>query len=126
MILDRCRDKEEFKKLFNDRPMNDGIMDFDFILNNPYSYYFYGEDDNNLKGYISIYTDETKRLFLCGASIRKNMADNIQAIITVCKAFNDDIYSDTDKKEAKICLLKAGFQKLNNTLFVRYKNGKRQ
>jgi hypothetical protein len=31
------------------------------------------------------------------------------------------MYSDTDKKEAKICLLKAGFKKLKDNLFVRYK-----
>lgn len=123
MILDKCRDKTEFKKLYDDRPMNDGIMDFDFIINNPFSFYFYGEDDSKLKGYISVYTDETKKLYLCGASVRKNMPDNVAAIIKVCNAFDDDMYSDTDKREAKICLLKAGFKKISNTLFVRYKNG---
>lgn len=126
MILDRCRNKDEFEKFFKSHPMNDGIMSIDFIYHNPCTYYFYGEDDKNLKGYISVYTDETFKLFLCGASVRKNMAENVNAIITVCNAFNDDMYSDTDKREAKICLLKAGFQKINDTLYVRYKNGKRQ
>ena len=124
MILDKCRNLKEFEDFFNAHPMDDGIMNFEFLINNPHSYYFYGEDDNELKGYISIYTDESKRLFLCGASVRKNMTDNINAIIKVCNAFKENIYSDTDKKEAKICLLKAGFKKLTENLFVRYKNGK--
>lgn len=123
MILDKCRDKTEFIDLYNSRPMNDGIMSFDFLFNNPHLYCFYGDKDKKLKGYISVYTDETGKLFLCGASVRKNMADNISAIIEVCNAFNEDMYSDTDKKEAKICLLKAGFKKKSNNLYVRYKNG---
>lgn len=125
MIIDHIRDLDEFKQLYESRPMNDGQYSFEHIINNPYLFCFYGENDKILKGFIFITQDKQKRLFLSGASIRKNMSDNIQAILTVCKAFKQDIYSDTDKKEAQIVLLKSGFEKIDTNFFVkRHKNGK--
>lgn len=121
MIIDHCRDKAEFKEFFEAYPMDDGIMDFDFIYRNPNTFLFYDELTKELKAYMSFYKDESERLFMCGASCRKNLLDNINAIIKVCNAFDNDIYADTDKKEAKICLLKAGFKKIDDNLFVRYK-----
>ena len=123
MILDRVRDKEEFKKLYKSRPMDDGIFSYKFIVNNPHLYCFYDEKEGFLRGYINVYRDGEGRLMLSGASIRKNMPDNIDAIITVCDAYNENMFSDTDKKEAKLCLLKAGFKKLTNNLYMRCKNG---
>lgn len=125
MIIDHIRDLDEFKQLYKNRPMNDGQYSFEHIINNPYLFCFYSENDKILKGFIFITQDKEKHLFLSGASVRKNMSDNIQAILTVCKAFKQDIYSDTDKKEAQIVLLKAGFEKIDTNFFVkRYKNGK--
>lgn len=123
MIIDKCRDKQELYNLFINRPMNDGIFNFDFIYNNPHLYCFYDEEKGFLRGYINIYRDEEKRLLLSGASIRHNLPDNINAIIKVCEAYNENMYADTDKKEAEFCLKKAGFQKIKNNLFMRYKNG---
>lgn len=123
MIIDHIRDLEEFKKLYESRPMNDGQYSFKHIINNPNLFCFYGEKDAELKGFIFITQDDKKRLFLSGASVRKNMPDNIDAIITICNAFNKEIYSDTDKKEAQYVLLKAGFIKIENNFYVRYKNG---
>lgn len=123
MILDHCRNKEELFNLYQTRPMNDGIFDFEFIYNNPHLYCFYDKDKGFLRGYINIYKNETEKLLLSGASIRHNMPENINAIIKVCEAYDDDMYAETDKKEAKICLLKAGFKKLKNNFYVRYKNG---
>jgi len=121
MIIDKIRDTKEFYELYKNRPMDDGIFSYEFIINNPHLYCFYDEKKGFLKAYINIYRDELGRLLLSGASIRKNMPDNIDAIIKVCEAYKEDMYSDTDKKEAKICLLKAGFKKLKDNLFVRYK-----
>jgi hypothetical protein len=121
MIIDHCRNRAEFKEFFEAHPMHDGIMDFHFIYNNPHTFCFYDEQTAELRAYMSFYQDESKRLFMCGASCRKNLLDNINAIIKVCNAFDNDIYADTDKKEAKICLLKAGFKKIDDNLFVRYK-----
>nr|DAH54500.1 MAG TPA: acetyltransferase [Caudoviricetes sp.] len=123
MIIDHCRDIEELKKLYESRPMDDGQYTFEHILNNPNLFCFYSETDNTLKGFIFITQDKEKRLFLSGVSVRKNMPDNIQAIIAVCNAFGTDIYSDTDKKEAQLILKKAGFKEIEQNLYKkRYKN----
>lgn len=123
MIIDHCKDIEEFKTLYEDRSMDDGQFTIEHILNNPNLFCFYGEKDNKLKGFIFITQDDKKRLFLSGAAIRKNMSDNIKAIIKICNAFNDDMYSDTDKKEAQIVLLKAGFKKIGTNFYMRSRNG---
>lgn len=123
MIIDHIRDMNEFKKLYESRPLGDGQYTFKHIINNPALFCFYGEDDNKLKGYIFVTQDEEKRLFLSGASVRKNMPDNVKAIITICEAFEQDMYSDTDKKEAQIVLLKAGFKKIDTNFYKRCKNG---
>ena len=81
MIIDKCRDKDEFIKLYNDRPMDDGIFSFDFIFNNPHLYCLYDEKEGYLKGYANIYRDESNRLLFSGAGVRKNLPDNINAII---------------------------------------------
>lgn len=126
MILDYCRDRNELYDFFINRPMDDGIFSFDFIYNNPHLYCFYDENKGYLKGYANIYEDEEGRLYLSGAGVRKNMSENIKAIIKVCEAYNQNMYAETDKKEAAFCLLKAGFKKIKENLYMRYKNGKRQ
>ena len=81
------------------------------------------ENDNKLKGFIFITQDYDGKLFLSGAAIRKNMPDNINAIITICNAFNKNMYSDTNKKEAQMVLLRAGFKKIDKNFYMRSKNG---
>lgn len=128
MLIDHCRNKKELKKLYYERPMP--IMyDWDFLINNPNLFCFYDEDTKQLKGFISIQTEKIqelgkKVLTLSGTSVRKNMSDNIQAIIKICEAFNDDMYSLTPKREAALVLLKAGFKKISNNLYRRVKNGR--
>ena len=123
MIIDRCRDEKEFKQFFSDHPMNDGLYSYEFILNNPYLFCFYNEVTGVLEGYISVTADKDEKLFLSGAAIRKNMRENINAINMVCDFFPCDMYSETDKKEAVIPLLKARFEKIDNNLYRRCKNG---
>lgn len=125
MIIDRIRDIEEFKKFFYDHPMNDGLYSYDFIKNNPYLFCFYNENTGVLEGYISITADKEENLFLSGAAIRKNMQENINAIKMVCDAFPTDMYAETDLKPAQIVLLKAEFQKIDNNLYRRSKNGQK-
>ena len=125
MIIDKIRDEKEFYEMFKKYPMDDGIFDYNFLINNNGLYCFYDEEKGFLRGYINIYRDEENRLFLSGASIRKNMPDNIQAIIKVCNSYNENMYADTDKLEAKICLVKAGFKRLKDYLYVRYIDGQK-
>lgn len=123
MIIDHIRNIEEFRKLFLERPMNDGLYSFEFIINNPHLYCFYGEQDDKLKGFIFITRDSEGKLYLSGASVPKNMTDNIDAIIKICDSYNHDMYSETEFKPAELVLRKAGFVKLKTNLYVRRKYG---
>jgi hypothetical protein len=125
MIIDRCRDEKEFYSFFNNHPMNDGLYTYEFILNNPNLFCFYNEKTGVLEAYISITQDKKERLFLSGAAIRKNMPENINAIIKICEAYPKNMYAETDKKPAQVVLRKAGFKKIGNNIFARYKNGKK-
>ena len=124
MIIDRCRDIDEFYNFYKTHPMDDELYSYNFILNNPHLYCFYNEDNGILEGFIFITQSKNKDLYLSGAGIRKNMPENINAIIKVCEAYPKNMYSETDKKPAQVVLRKAGFKKISNNIFVRYKNGK--
>lgn len=118
MIIDHCRNREEFEKLYNDRPMPNQY-DIDFLLNNPMLFCLYDDDnDGGLKAYITVQKEDNE-LTLSGASYPKNMPDNTQFIIKVCNAISDDIYSYTDKKEAALMLRKAGFKKVSDNKYLK-------
>lgn len=117
MIIDHCRNKEEFEKFFYDYPMPlEGQFELDWVLNNPNLFCFYDEVTGELKAYI-ILSLEKNKTYLSGASCRKNFLDNIQGIIKVCNAFDCDIYSYTKLKHAGLLLKKAGFEKISKYKF---------
>ena len=125
MIIDHIRDIKEFKKLYDDRPMP-CPYDYEWLIKNPCLYCFYGQDGekhkDKLMGFITIQREDGE-LTLSGVSIRKIMPDVITAIVTVCNAFNEDMYSYTRVKSAILCLLRAGFKHIKDDKYVRYKNG---
>ena len=125
MIIDHCRDEKELYELYCLRPMPNQY-DFEFLMQNPNLFCFYDEKLGFLRGFITVQTEDidgVKRLTLSGTSIRGNMPDNIDAIIAVCEAFNEDMYAVTPLRHAELVLRKAGFVKLKEQIFVRYKNG---
>lgn len=125
MIIDHCRDEKELYELYCLRPMPNQY-DFEFLMQNPNLFCFYDEKLGFLRGFITVQTEDIdgeKKLTLSGTSIRGNMPDNIDAIIAVCEAFNEDMYAVTPLRHAELVLRKAGFVKLKEQIFVRYKNG---
>lgn len=125
MIIDHCRDVNELYELYTLRPMPNQY-DFDWLINNPNLFCFYDENFGFLRAFATVQTEEidgVKRLTLSGTSIRGNMPDNIDAIIAVCEAFNEDMYAVTPLRHAELLLRKAGFVKLKEQILVRYKNG---
>lgn len=125
MIIDHCRDEKELYELYTLRPMPNQY-DFEFLMQNPNLFCFYDEKLGFLRGFITVQTEDidgVKRLTLSGTSIRGNMPDNIDAIIAVCEAFNEDMYAVTPLRHAELVLRKAGFVKLKEQILVRYKNG---
>lgn len=128
MIIDRCRDVEELKRLYDSRPMP-FQYEFDFLVNNPNLFCFYDELNNplnppstkgevaKLRGFITVqyeYDEGEKVLTLSGTSVRKNFKDNVDAIEMVCSLFDEDIYSFTPLKEAGLVLRKARFERVDN------------
>lgn len=121
MIIDHCRNKEEFEKFFYDYPMPKDI-DFLWVIKNPNLFCFYDEVTEELKAYLYFSKNKENKLYLSGASCRKNFLDNIQGIIKVCNAFDCDIYSYTKLKQAGLLLRKAGFKKISDYEYIRTKN----
>lgn len=119
MIIDKVRDVEKLKALFESRPMQTDLFTFEHILNNPNLFCFYGEHDGLLKGFIFITQDADEKLYLSGVSVPKNLPDNRDAIIKVCEAFNQDIYADTDLKHAVYMLILAGFKHYEGNIYIR-------
>lgn len=117
MIIDHCRDIEEFKKLYERRPMPLQYC-FEWLVNNPYLFCFYNEFTGKLEGYITI-QQEGNELTLSGASVKKNFQNNIDAVNKICNAFKQDIYAYTKLKHAALVLKKAGFQKVDNNKYIR-------
>lgn len=130
MIIDHIRDFNEFKKLYESRPMDDGGQyPLEHVINNPNLFCFYNEDERKdkkqgeLLGFVFVTQNKQKQLYLSGVSISKNMPNINTAIIIICNAFNQDMYSNTDKREAILVLLKAGFKKVKENLYRRVYNG---
>lgn len=125
MIIDHIRDMEEFKKLYESRPMPTQY-EFGWLVNNPNLFCFYDELKGFLRGFITVQVEDGE-LTLSGTSIRKNFKDNIEAVKTVCNSFKQDIYSYTRLKEASLVLKKSGFEKIytdnNGITKWRFKNG---
>lgn len=110
MIIDHCRNKEEFKKLYESRQMP-SQYDFNWLVNNPNLFCFYDENNGLLRGYITLQMEDGE-LTLSGASVRKNFKNNIDAVKKICNAFRCDIFAYTALKEACIVLKKSGFEKV--------------
>ncbi|MCM1003574.1 MAG: hypothetical protein NC408_04460 [Candidatus Gastranaerophilales bacterium] len=123
MIIDRCRNTEELKKLYESRPMP-SQYDFEWLVNNPNLFCFYDEAEGFLRGFITVQVEDGE-LTLSGTSIRGNFQDNIDAINKVCEAFKQDIYAYTPLKHAGLVLKKAGFKKIDNDRYIRrFEHGK--
>lgn len=121
MIIDHCRNKDELYNLYSNRPMPNQY-EFEWLVNNPNLFCFYDEEQGFLRGFITI-QKEGDELTLSGTSIKGNMPDNVQAIIKVCNAFDEDMYAYTPLRHAALVLRKAGFKKISKNKYVRYKNG---
>lgn len=119
MIIDRCRDIEEFKRVHaeceNDRiPSAESIL----ALGN-YCFCFYEKETEKLVGCIYLEDDEG-RVCLSGFSVRKNYDIVIKAIKFISELVReDDLYSMSDKPSAKLVLRRCGFKQIDDETFLR-------
>ena len=119
MDIDHIRDLEEFRAFYNKYKMPNQY-DFDWLIANPNLFCVYNEQ--GLCGYITVQREDGL-LTLSGASVRKNMQENIKFINMVCDAFDEDMYAFTRVRPAIAVLRKANFKKVYDDKYVRIKKG---
>lgn len=119
MIVRRCKDIQEFKD-FHKQYANERIPCAESILRNwDYHFCFYDEEISELLGCIYL-EDEDGKIMLSGFSKPKQIDKVLEAIHFVSTFMAQDVlYSRTDRKPAKLVLLRAGFEKIDNELFIR-------
>lgn len=119
MIVDRCRDIEEFKRVHSECE-NERIPSAESILAlQDFCFCFYDEKSHKLVGCIYLENDNGKTC-LSGFSIRKNYKNVIEAINFISNAFRQiDLYSMTDKPNARIVLSRCGFRKIDKETYFR-------
>ena len=119
MIVSRCRDIEEFKKVH--AQCDNGCISTaeNLLALGDYCFCFYSKDTGKLLGCIYL-EDDNGRVCLSGFSVRKNYDNVIRAIKLISDFFHkDDLYSLTDKKSAIMVLLRCGFKKIDNETYLR-------
>ena len=119
MIVSRCRDIEEFKRV-HAQCENDRIPSAESILAlNEYCFCFYDKNTGKLLGCIYL-EDDNGRVCLSGFSVRKNYRVVIKAIKFISDLFHEDnLYALTDKKSAILVLLRCGFKKIDDETYLR-------
>ncbi|MEI7474689.1 MAG: hypothetical protein WCK67_07905 [bacterium] len=113
-------DYKTVKRLFDDNKNNlKAKYSFDFIIKN--SHFFSVYEKTKLIGCIYLFKEENK-LFITAFAGRKTHLENIKALnIIINQFYNCDIYAETEHKTAIYCILKAGFKKVNNNLYIKEK-----
>ena len=118
MIIDHCRDEQEFYSLYNSIDNSNLPYPKDILALKDYCFCFYS-DEGKLLGVIYLEGKDDKT-YLSGFSIRKNYKNILTAINSVCNYFSDDdIYSETPHLHAKIMLKKCGFKQIKENLFIK-------
>lgn len=119
MIVSRCRDIEEFKKLHAICENERVATASEILKHKNHHFCFYDEKTNELLGCIYIENDDNKPC-LSGFSPKKNYANIIEAVKWVSEFMRkDDLFSHTAYRNAKIILLRCGFTKINDEWFIR-------
>ena len=119
MIVSRCRDIEEFKKVH--AQCDNGCISTaeNLLALGDYCFCFYSKDTGKLLGCIYL-EDDNGRVCLSGFSVKKNYNNVIKAIKLISDIFHeDDLYSLTNKKSAIMVLLRCGFKKIDDETYLR-------
>lgn len=88
---------------------------FEFIRDNTLFYAFIS--NGKLIGAI-YYFMENNKLFLNAFAIRKNLKDNLYCLRLSTSWFKSNIYAEAQNRASAFCLLRCGFKRVDNNLFV--------
>lgn len=108
--------KDELNQMYEES--KDKICDtnsFEFIINSTLFYAFIS--DGVLLGAIYFF-DENEKLYMNAYAGRKHLNDNIECVKMTTDWFNCDIYAEAQNRASALCLLRAGFKREKNNLFV--------
>lgn len=114
---DFCIYENECKNLY--QAVQHKITDtnsFEFIKNNTYFYMFI--NDNTLIGAIYYFKDLDGKLFLNGFANRKMHALCLECLKMSLNWFKGSIYAEAQNRASALCLLKCGFKRLENNVFI--------
>ena len=108
--------EKEIKNLYqkNQKAICD-INSFSFIKNKTFFFMFI--KNNELIGAI-YYFMENDKLYLNGFSKRKTYYENLICLKMSLKWFNCDIYAEAQNRASALCLLRCGFKRVKNNLFL--------
>ena len=119
MIVSRCRDIEEFKRVH--AQCDNGCISTaeNLLALGDYCFCFYSRETGKLLGCIYL-EDDNGRVCLSGFSVRKNYRVVIKAIKFISNLFHEDnLYALTNKKSAIMVLLRCGFKKIDDETYLR-------
>lgn len=88
---------------------------YEFIRDNTLFYAFL--DDKKLLGAIYYFMEKGK-LFLNGFAQRKNFLANLECLKKTLAWFKSDIYAEAQNRASALCLLRCGFFREKDNLFV--------
>lgn len=112
--------KDKLKKMYEQN--QDKICDtnsFNFIIKNTLFYSFVS--DGILIGAIYFFKENGK-LYLNAYAGRKHLEANIECVKLSTTWFSCDIYAEAQNRASALCLLRSGFKRVKDKLFV-YKHG---
>ena len=88
---------------------------YEFVRDNTLFYVFFLEE--KFIGIIYYFLDDNK-LFFNGCSTRKSYPVNVECIKLSSTWFVCNIYAEAQNRASALCLLKAGFKKTSDNLFI--------
>ena len=113
--LDKNFEYKKCKKLYEKYQKFIGdTQDFKLIVKNTYFYSFY-IDDVLIGAIYCFYRGED--LYINGFATRHHHKENVECIKSVLSWFSCDVYAESIRKPAVLCLLKAGFKKEKNNIY---------
>ncbi len=110
--------KDKLKEMYEQN--QDKICDtnnFNFIIKNTLFYSFINQD-GALIGAIYFFVDDDGKLFLNAYAGRKHFDLNIECVKLSTTWFDCDIYAEAQNRASALCLLRAGFKRVKDKLFV--------
>lgn len=109
--------RAECKKLYES--VQDKITDtssFEYICKNTFFYLF--EKNGNLIGGIYYFLNDEGKLFLNGFAKRKMHSLCLECLKKSLTWFTGRIYAEAQNRASALCLLKCGFKRIKDKLFV--------